>query len=321
MRKITSRAEFIKYCKRQLGFPVVQINVSDEQISDRIDDALNFMQEYHPDATQKTYIKYQLTAEDIANRYIDMNRASGLADVTANSNVVIGHGTSFPEDVQVEDMIIKINGETKSVVSIANTTFLTVNSVFTSTATSQPVVFPNTADIFNVVKIFPIGGTSGASASYMWDLQYQIRLNELYDFTTTSYVPYEITMMHLRTIEMLFVGNQEVRFNRRNNRLYIDAFWGGNKLSLGSFVLVEAYRILQPEQWPGLWDDRWLKRYATALIKKQWGGNMKKFKEISLIGGVKMSGQEIHDEALKEIEDLEDHLRDDIQQPPQFFIG
>lgn len=319
-RKITTRAEFITYCKRQLGYPVVQINVTDEQISDRIDDALNFMQEYHPDATQKTFVKYRLTQEDIDNRYIDMNRASGLVSVEANTNIVHGAGTSFQEDMQAAGAQIRINGETKTITAIANTTYLTVDSNFAASANNQPVYFPNTADFFNVVKIFSIGGSS-SSASYMWDLQYQIRLNELYDFTSSSYVPYEITMQHLRTIQMLFVGDLEVRFNRRNNRLYIDGTWGGQKLIVNTWVIVEAYRILQPELFPQIWDDRWLKSYAVALIKKQWGSNMKKYKNIALIGGVTMSGQEFYDEACKEAEDLEDTLRDDIQAPPMFFIG
>jgi hypothetical protein len=321
MKHITTKADFIKYCKRQLGFPVVQINVSDEQISDRIDEALGLMQEYHPDATQKTYVKYQITQQDMDNRYLDMNRASGTADIESGSVNVIGHGTSFPEDTQLEDTLIKINGETKEVISVSNTTFLTVNSAFSSTATNQLITFPNTYRFYNVIKIFPIGD-SIASGSYMWDLNYQIRLNELYDFTTTSYIPYEVTMQHLRTIQMLFVGDSEIRFNRRNNRLYLDINWQGSiKLSVGTWMVIEAYRILTPDMMPELWDDWWLKRYAVALIKKQWGYNTKKYKNIALIGGVTMSGQELYDEAVKEVEELEDQLRDNLQPPPQFFVG
>lgn len=321
MKNISTKTDFIKYCRRSLGAPVVQINVTDEQAFDRVDDAFNHMIEYHDDATQRTFVKYLVTDEDMANGYLDMNRGSGSVSVTAGSNTVTGVGTSFPEDMQNPDarLLIQINGETREVIDIQSRTSLTVNAAFTANASGVNVTFPETYQHwYNVVRLFPIGGST-SSASYMWDLQYQIRLNELYDFTAMSYVPYEITMQHLRTIQLLFVGDQEFRFNRRNNRLYIDASWG-TKIIPNSWIVIEANRILTPETWPGLWNDRWFKKYATCLIKKQWGNNMKKYSEIALIGGVKMNGQQIFDEAVKEQEDLEEEL-DDLQRPPQFFVG
>lgn len=243
----TTRDEFKEYCLRRLGHPVIQINVDDDQVEDRLDDALQYYRDYHYDAIEKFYGVHPLTQQDIDNRYLD-----------------------------IDPLIIGIS------------------------------------------RIFPLSSTT--NNLNMFDLRYQLRLNELYDFTSSSYVHYEITMQHLRTLEMLFVGQAPIRFQRHQHRLFIDWAWGST-VTVGDTVIMEGYRILDPDLWPSIWNDMFLKHYATALIKKQWGENIKKLGNVQLPGGVFLNGQQIYDEAVKEIRKLEADMIDTYSAPVEFAIG
>ena len=154
----------------------------------------------------------------------------------------------------------------------------------------------------------------------MFDLRYQLRLHELYDFTSTSYVNFVLTQQHLRTLDMLFSGEQPIRFNRHQNRLYIDLQWGTD-IQTNEYLIIEAYRIVDPDSYNDVYNDRWLKRYSTALIKRQWGLNLKKFGGIQLPGGVQLNGQQIYDEAETEIANLEQEMQDKYEVPPEFILG
>jgi len=251
----STREQFKDWCLRQLGHPVIEINVDDDQVEDRIDEALQYYQQFHYDAGERTYLKHLVTVEDIENRYIT-----------------------------VPDEIIGVN------------------------------------------KIFPVGSTN-ASVN-MFDLRYQLRLHELYDFTSTSYVNYVLTMQHIRTLDMMFSGEQPIRFNRHTNKLFIDWNWGhatvgdaGYAIQPGEYIVIECRINLDPEQYNKVYDDRMLKKLATAYIKRQWGTNMKKFQGMQLPGGIVMNGQQIHDEAVQEIKELEETIRLTFEEPPQFLIG
>lgn len=319
MANPTSRATLIDYCKRRLGFPVIDINVDDDQVEDRIDDALQFYQDYHYDAVQKVYLKHKVSTDDVNREYIDMTQASGVATVTSGSATVTGQGTNFAAEFVAGVTDITINGETKKILSITDKGLMTMNSVYSSTANGVPITVEQAADsIIGVTRIFPLSSTN--ATVNMFDLRYQLRLHELYDFTSTSYVNFVLTQQHLRTLDMLFSGEQPVRFNRHQNRLYIDFQWGTDILA-GEYLVIEAYKIIDPNSYTDVYNDRWVKMYSTALIKKQWGMNLKKFGGIQLPGGVQLNGQQIYDEADAEIQKLEQEMQNKYELPAEFILG
>lgn len=317
MAKPTTRQQFKDYCLRRLGWPVIDINVDDDQIEDRIDDALLFWSDYHYDGTEKIYMKHQMSADDINRRWI-----------------------------YVPDAVKFVTG------------------------------------------VLPFDASS--SSINMFDLRYQLRLHDLYDFTSVSYVSYEITMQHLRTLNLLFSGTPQFRFNRHHNKLFLDIDWSQD-LRVGEYVIMECYRTLNPEVitltgtmsanttsntvtgtgtifdqellendfitiggeskqvyriinpttislqspvaaniagatatkagYSDVWNDRFLKQYATALIKRQWGMNMKKFGGIQLPGGVTLNGKETYDEAVEEILRMEEEIHNMGSLPSEIFTG
>ena len=318
MAAITTRKEFTDYCLRKLGFPVVEINVDEDQVSDRIDDALSYFQDYHFDGTEKMYMKHQLTVADINRRWI-----------------------------YAPDAVTFVTG------------------------------------------VFPFDN-SNASVN-MFDMRYQLRLHDLYDFTSVSYVSYEITMQHIRTLELLFSGTPQFRFNRKQNKVFLDIDWTRD-VQPGDYVIVECYRSLNPStitltgtvsytsgsntvtgysstfdqeflendfitfnsvdsfqvdkilsptsltvRGPmvntaanvtatisgnsDVWGDRFLKKYAYALIKMQWGNNLKKFAGVQLPGGVTLNGKEIYDEAIEELAKLEEEMQVINVLPNEILVG
>jgi hypothetical protein len=243
----SSRTELKDYCLRRLGYPVVDINVDDEQVEDRIDDALKYYQDYHYDGTERIFLKHQITQEDKDNEYITIPEA------------VIG-----------------------------------------------------------VVRVFDIGDS--LNSSNLFNIRYQIHLNDLFDFTSTTYVPYVSAMRHVEMLEEIFVGKKPIRFQRHKNQLNIDMDWNTDVL-IGEFVIIEAYRILDPDTYRDVYGDRWLARYTTALIKRQWGENIKKFEGMTLPGGVQFNGQKIWEEATEEINKLEDEMISSYSLPVSDLMG
>ena len=243
----TTRDQHKDWCLRQLGFPVLEINVDDDQVDDAVDQALQYFQDFHFDAVERWYLKHQLTEENKTNKYI-----------------------------------------------------------------------PISDNIIGVTRIFPVGSTN-ASVN-MFDLRYQLRLHELYDFTSTSYVNYVLTQQHIRTLDLLFSGEVPIRFNRHSNKLYIDWDWNYD-LDVGEWLIIEGYIILDPANYTKVWNDRLLKKLSTSYIKKQWGTNMKKFQGMQLPGGIMMNGQQIYNEAVQEIQEIEQLIRNTHEEPPQFILG
>lgn len=316
-----TRAQFIDYCKRNNGWPVIELNLDDEQIEDRIDEALEFFVDYHYDGSEKIYLKHQITQEDLDRHYI---------------------------------------------------------------------LIPNR--IIGVTAVMPFDDS--AASVNMFDLRYQLRLHDLYDFTSVSYVSYEITMQHLRTLQLLFSGTPQFRFHRHRNRLNLDINWNQD-INLGSYVVMECYATMNPERIDfggtisttagsntvvgtgvaldsaffkddeiviantggdiattvdfvanstymnvkttlvstetglsvyqvgnsDVWNDRWLKKYGSALLKRQFGTNLKKFGGVQMPGGIVLNGQIIHDEAVVEIKELEEEMFKLSVLPNDFYIG
>ena len=177
----------------------------------------------------------------------------------------------------------------------------------------------NPMQIVGVSRIFPVSD-SQASVN-MFDLRYQLRLNELYDFTSASYINYTLTQQHLRSLEIMFTGEVPIRFQRHMQRLYIDWAWGNSEAPIGTVVIAECYAAINPDIYNLVWNDRWLKEYATALIKRTWGNNLKKFEGIQLPGGVTLSGDKIYGEAVEEIERLEKEMEMNYGAPLEFFMN
>jgi len=319
MSKPTTRNGFKDYCLRRLGHPVIEINVDDDQIEDRIDDALQFFHDYHFDGCEKIYMKHQFTQEDIDRRWI-----------------------------YAPDAVIFVH------------------------------------------SVLPFDDSN--SSVNMFDLRYQLRLHDLYDFTSVSYVSYEITMQHIRTLNLLFSGTPQFRFNRHQNKLMLDIDWSRDA-QVGKYVIIECYRKLEPdtitltgtvsgntssntlvgtstifdqeiiendfitlsngvevqvrkinspteiliaantlsanatantmtkEGYSDVWDDRFLKQYTTAKIKYQWGSNLSKFAGIQLPGGVTLDGPRIMEEAQREIDKIEEEMQSYNILPSEMFMG
>jgi hypothetical protein len=317
MAKPTTRRQFKDYCLRRLGFPVIDINVDDDQVEDRIDDALQFFEDYHFDGVEKLFMKHKITAEDISRRWI-----------------------------YAPDAIVFVTG------------------------------------------IFPFDDSN--SSINMFDLRYQLRLHDLYDFTSVSYVSYEITMQHIRSLNLLFSGTPQFRFNRKQNKIFLDVDWDRD-LQEGEYVIVECYRAMRPDTITltgsvtgnttsntligygtifdqeivendfiningeskqvrninsssqitlvspmssnvdnvtvtvtgvsDVWDDRFLKKYATALIKYQWGSNLSKFAGIQMPGGVTLDGPRIMEEAKTEMDKIEEEMYNFNSLPSEIFTG
>ena len=257
MPAITNRQDFTDYCLRRLGFPVIELNLDPDQIQDRIDDALQYWQDYHFDGMQKIYYVKALQQTDIDQKYIDL---SATEDADGNPMEIIG-----------------------------------------------------------ITRIFPIQDSQ--AGVNMFDLRYQLRLNELYDFTSASYINYTLTAQHLRSLELLFTGEVPIRFQRHTQRLYIDWAWGNSEAPVGQVVVAEAYANIDPTIYNKVWNDRWLKEYATALIKRSWGANLKKFQGIQLPGGVTLNGDKIYDESFEEIKALEAQMQTEYGAPLEWMMN
>lgn len=247
LNKPANKEELKEFCLRQLGYPVIQINVDDEQVNDAVELAFEYWNEFHFNGTERTYVKHQVTSQDKANRYITV------------SDSLIG-----------------------------------------------------------ATRVFKVG--QNKMAMNMFDLRYQLRLNDLWDLSSTSYVNYSLTMQHLATLDLIFTGETPIRFNQLTDKLYIDWDWDTD-VAEAEWIVVEGFIITDPNTYTQVWNDRMLKKLATSYVKKQWGTNMSKFDKMQLPGGVTMRGVDIYNEAVKEIADTEQEIRNTYEAPPGFLVG
>ena len=322
----STRQQLLDYCLRRLGHPVIEINIDDDQLSDRLDDALQYYQDYHYDGVERLYLKHQVTCSKIT---LDTNNAAAFQDkeivvgqtsgakatVTVYSSVT-GSNSSYGTSLLVQGLTGSFTtGET--IIGQTSTVSSTVNSYLLGDIDKGYIDLDDS--IIGVVRVCPFSATN-TGLDYMFDLRYQLRLNDLFDLLSTSIIYYQQVKAHLDMIDMLLVGEKSFRFARHQNRLHIDMRWGSD-VKLGEHLMIECWKILDPNQWTDVYNDRFLKRYATALIKQQWGNNLKKFEGIQMPGGVTLNGQKIFDEATVEIEDLEVEMRDSYIEPPRFMLG
>jgi len=285
MAQPSTRQGLIDYCLRRLGAPVLEINVDDDQIDDLVDDALQYFQERHFDGVERMYLKYQISQDDIdrgtATNQSGSSNTVGIVTTTGTSTNVPGMGT--------------------------------VTSNFYET--SNFIQVPDS--VVGIEKIFKVD-TSAISGG-MFSIKYQLFLNDLYYFNSVELLQYAMTKTYLEDIDHLLTTDKQVRFNKRQDRLYLDIDWKAQ--SAGDYIILDCYRALDPSQWSQVWNDSWLKKYVPALIKRQWGQNMIKFNGVQLPGGITMNGRQLYEDAEKEISMLEAKLRDEYQLPPLDMIG
>ena len=267
----TSKTTFKSYCLRALGFGVIDINVSDDQVDDRIDEALQYFAQYHYDGVEKMYLKYQITQDDI-------DRAASNDTTTATD---------------------------------------TVDSNITATFKEGKNFIPMPSSVVSVIQIFPF---DDQTTNNMFDIRYQLRLNDLYDFSSTSIIHYQMTMQQLDFLSHILVGEKPIRFNQHQNRLYLDMDFD-EAITAGEFLIIECYRKLDPDSYTDIYNDMYLKRYATALIKRQWGANLSKFNGVATLGGVTMNGEAIYSQAQEELQKLEEDIQLAFETPIDYMVG
>jgi len=288
MAKPTTREELKDYCLRQLGAPVLEINVADEQVDDLLDDTIQYFNERHFDGVEKTYLKYKISQEDI-----DRGRGAGGGTVgvtTTGVGIVTTTGTST---------------------NIAGLGTITSNFYETSNFIQVP------DSVIGIEKIFKFD-TSSISGG-MFSIKYQLFLNDLYYFNSVELLQYAMTKTYLEDIDMLLTTDKQVRFNQRQNRLYLDIDWKAQ--TAGNYLVIECYRALDPANYSKIFNDSFVKRYLTAAIKKQWGQNLIKFQGVKLPGGLELNGRQIYDDGQRELDEIRQRMSSDYELPPMDLIG
>ena len=279
-----SRSEFKAYCLRQLGAPVLEINIADEQCDDRIDDAIQYFHERHFDGVVRTYLKYQITQADI-----DRGRASvltgkdktGITTETATANIA-GTDQEFPW--------------------YENSNYIQVPP-----------------SVIGVEKIFRFGGSNSISNN-MFSIKYQLFLNDIaFNMGYNGLLSYAMTQTYLSDIDFLLTTTKQIRFNQRQDRLYLDIDWGSQ--TVDTFIVIDCFRALNPDEFTQVYNDPFVKLYLTALIKRQWGQNLIKFRGVKLPGGIEMNGREIYDDATRDLDALKQRMATEYETPPLDFIG
>lgn len=319
---VSTRQGLIDYCLRRLGAPVIEINVDDDQVEDRIDDALQYFQEYHFDGIERVYLQHQVTSATM--KFAGLSAPSfGLKETIvgqtsgASCRVISISGTtaivSKVKGTFVADEIV--TGETTGYSrALSHTQFYTPGDIQNGYVTISDAVI-------GVVRVLPVNGPSSGmqNANNMFDLVYQFRLNDMYNLLSADMIYYTQMKQQLSMLDMLLVGDRSIEYNRKTNKLEVFCNWD-DVFEHGDFILVECYRIVDPATFPKVYDDIFLKRYATALIKRQWGDNMKKFGGMQLPGGIVMNGQQIYDEAEQELAKIEDDMLL-TSLPVDFMVG
>jgi hypothetical protein len=285
MAKPSTRQGLIDYCLRRLGAPVLEINVDDDQIDDLVDDALQYFQERHFDGVERMFLKYKFSQEDLnrgrATNNTGSSNTAGIVTTTATSTSVSGYGT--------------------------------VTSNFYET--SNFIQIPDS--VIGIEKIFKFD-TSSISGG-MFSIKYQLFLNDLYYFNSVELLQYSMTKTYLEDIDFLLTPEKQIRYNKRQDRLYLDIDWGS--MSVDDYIVIDCHRILDPASYTGVYNDSFLKRYLTALIKRQWGQNLIKFNGVKLPGGIELNGRQLYDDAEREIDEIQARMSMDYELPPLDFIG
>lgn len=279
MAKPTTRQELIDYCLRRLGAPVLEINVDDDQIDDLVDDAVQYFQERHFDGVERMYLKYKISQDDI-----DRGKATGTSGVgivtTTGTSTIVGSATTFS--------------------FYENSNYIQVPD-----------------SVIGIEKIFKFD-TSSISGG-MFSIKYQLFLNDMYYFNSVELMQYSMVKTYLEDIDYLLTTDKQIRFNKRQDRLYLDIDWASQ--TKDTYFVIDCYRALDPASFTQIYNDSFLKKYLTALIKRQWGQNLIKFRGVKLPGGIELNGREIYEDAEREIDQLKQTMSLEHELPPLDLIG
>tara|TARA_B100000965_G_scaffold207531_1_gene173458 strand:+ start:7125 stop:7988 length:864 start_codon:yes stop_codon:yes gene_type:complete len=287
MAQPSSRQELIDYCLRQLGAPVLEINVAEEQVQDLMDDAIQFYNERHYDGVEKTFLKYQITAADVER---GKARPPGAESATTQTGITT---------------------------STVNTSIVGTATTFSFYENSNFIQIP--PQVVGVERIFKYDDAQAASSSNMFSFKYQLFLNDIYYFGSTDLLSYSMSMSYLETMDFLLNTHKRIRYNIRQDRLYLDVDW--DNLKENEFIIIEAYRALNPNDYTKVYNDVFLKRYLTSLIKRQWGQNLIKFTGVKLPGGVEFNGRQLYDDAQRELDEIKVEMLSRYELPPLDLIG
>jgi hypothetical protein len=280
MSKPATRQALIDYCLRRLGAPVLEINIDDDQIDDLVDDALQYFNERHFDGVERMYLKYKITQADIDRGRGNGTNGVGIVTTTGSTNIS-GIGTT----------------------------------TFNFYETSNFIQVPDS--VIGIEKVFRFD-TSSISGG-MFSIKYQLFLNDLYYFNSVELLQYAMVKSYLEDIDFLLTTDKQIRFNKRQNRMYLDIDWASQ--TVGNFLVIDCYRALDPSSFTKIYNDSFMKKYLTALMKKQWGQNLIKFRGVKLPGGIELNGRELYEDAQRELEDIKQRMTMEYELPPYDFIG
>jgi len=375
MAKPSTRQELIDYCLRQLGEPVLEINVDEDQIDDLVDDAIQYFQERHFDGVERMYLKHKIDQADIDAARSNTVATSGIKSDTFDpqqsgvlsinsSNIVIpNHGliTGSPVYYSFGAGCTSIGIATTSITGVGTTSFLGISTdsvlVYAIVDDRNKIrLAGSSGDASNYVALSFTGSTGIGSTHFittkteftearnfieipdhitgingifklddntithnMFSISYQIFLNDVYNFSSIELLTYSMTKEYLETIQFLISPDKKIRYNKRGNRLYLDIDWKG--VSADEYIVIDCFRILDPSENERVFNDSFLKRYLTALIKKQWGQNLSKFQGVKLPGGVELNGRQIYEDALRELNEIRQRMTFDYEVPPLDMMG
>ena len=336
MTQPTTRATFKDYCKRKLGWPVVELNLDDDQVEDCIDDSLQFYQEYHYDATENTFLKHQISGSTL--------KLAGAPTGTFSNGEIITGGTSGVQatvhayhsantTLRYKDPKVKSGGDGNTYYANTTTTFSTGETITGSSSSATATTHASTATaigdfdnkyisiaeaIIGVRRIVPFSDNSRTNS--MFSSKYQFALAEMSTLGSSGLASFQIAQEYLQLINEMFTGQPTFRYNRHADKLYLDISWGSDA-DIDDFIVVEVDKILDPSTYADIWSDMFLKRYNTALMKKQWGQNLTKFEGMQLPGGVTMNGRQLYDDATTELETIQTEMSLRYELPVDHLIG
>ena len=375
MAKPSSRQELIDYCLRQLGEPVLEINVDDDQIEDLVDDAIQYFQERHFDGVERMYLKHQISQSDIdssrsntvASTGVKSDtfnpESSGVLNISASNIVIPNHGliTGSPVYYSFGAGSTSIGIATTALAGVGTTSFLGISTdsvllYAIADNRNQIRLAASSSDASSGVAVTFTGSTGIGSTHFittkteftearnyieipdhvigingifrfddntitqnMFSISYQIFLNDVYNFSSIEMLTYSMTKEYLETIQFLISPDKKVRYNKRGNRLYLDLDWKG--VSKDEYIVIDCFRVLDPSENEKIFNDSFLKRYLTALIKKQWGANMSKYTGVKLPGGIELNGRQIYEDALRDLAEIRQRMTFDYEVPPLDMIG
>ena len=285
MAQPSSRQGLIDYALRKLGAPVLEINIDDDQIDDLVDDAIQIFNERHFDGVEEMFLKHEFTQDELdrgkATSQTDSDNTAGIVTTTGTSTTISGYGTTTSSFVE-------------------NSNFIQIPD-----------------SVIGIEKIFKFDSSSISGG--MFSIKYQLFLNDLYYFNSVELLQYSMTKSYLEDIDFLLTPEKQIRFNKKQNRLYLDMDY--NSINVGDFIVIDCQRILNPNDFTKVYNDPFLKMYLTALMKRQWGQNLIKFRGVKLPGGLELNGREIYDDGQREFDAILQKMQLEYELPPLDFIG